>query len=111
MACPVCTHALVAEIDANPAHLSLRQLEQRFNVSRSALQRHQQRCRQPSQLPWRTPGEPVAPACIVNAAVHQALVQLASTLPTSQAYLNDPRRAVSAVVALLLQVVTDDTGA
>lgn len=44
MPCPVCTHAHVAEINANVAHLSLRQLERTYSVSRSSLGRHQQRC-------------------------------------------------------------------
>ena len=82
MACPVCTHAQVAEIDANVAHLSLRQLETRYQVSRSGLGRHRQRCRAVAQRP----GDAGEPALVPSGApppparFHGEIVQLQEAL-------------------------------
>jgi hypothetical protein len=105
MGCPVCLHPLATEIDANVAHLSLRQLEARYAVSRSSLQRHQQRCQQPSQVPGDTEEAARAPAPASNplAAYHGTAQQQHAAL-SDYTHPIDVRGALTALCGLLVQL-------
>jgi hypothetical protein len=48
MACPVCVHERRNEIETQGEHLSLRQLERKYRLSRSSLYRHRQLCQHPA---------------------------------------------------------------
>jgi hypothetical protein len=110
MACPVCVHPLVTEIDANRAHLSLRQLETRYRVSRSSLGRHQQRCRQPSQ-PGDTRARVLAPAPPSNplAAYHGEAVQLAEACRQAK-YMDNWTHMARALADLLVRLTDPGAG-
>ena len=111
MPCPICTHALVAEIDANPARLSLRQLKRKYNVSRTSLGRHGQRCRGASQSPFAA-GEPVpspAPARNPLGQYHGEAVQLHQMLTTPGQPV-DLRQGLAAGCALLVKMTTPGEG-
>ena len=111
MSCPVCTQALVAEIDANPAHLSLRQQETRYHVSRSSLQRHRHRCQQAAGTVGDA-GEPApAPAPVRNplGQYHGEAVQLHQMLTTPGQPV-DLRQGLAAVCALLVKMTTPGEG-
>ena len=104
MPCPVCAHALVAEIDANPERQSLRQLETRYDLSRSSLHRHQQRCQQAAG-PAGDAGEPVSPAPVRNplGQYHGETLQLYAALNDHRQPV-DMRGALAAVVGLLMRM-------
>lgn len=110
MGCPVCVHPQIDEINANRAHLSLRQLERTYHVSRSSLGRHVQRCRQPSQ-PSGDTGEPTrapVPAHHPLAVYHGEAVQLHQMLATPGQPV-DLRQGLTAVVALLVKMTEPDS--
>ena len=118
MPCSICQHVDQAAMVEALTHASLRQVAQQYHVSKSALIRHRQRCG-PLQVDQVDQGDTSGhrpqvdhsadphPAHLVNGEVHAVLTQLASTMPTDQRYLRDPRLAVVEVLALLLQVVRD----
>jgi hypothetical protein len=104
-------HPLVTEIDANRAHLSLRQLETRYRVSRSSLGRHRQRCHGVFQAPGDTEEPVLAPAPASNplAAYHGEAQQLLDAL-TDYTHPIDVRGALTILGRLMVKMTAPGAG-